>query len=278
MACRGGAGEGDGRVNRTSGQVASAARVSVNDADLEPTTIAAFDAGRFHWEKQYDYSPDEYERHCRRYLWNYRSLLDLPRTARVLEIGCGGGFFLHFLRRAGYNCCIGIDLDPVAIEACNRNVTSEAFCADAETFLRESADKFDLIVSNHVVEHFPRVRALELLRAMNRSLSARGGICITTPNAMTPWAGFHLYNDPTHCRLYTPQTLEELLQAGLKRISICGEGPAPYDALTLARYLVWRIRRRWLFLQFATDVGVGRHKRIQPIFEQGLIARGYRND
>jgi 2-polyprenyl-3-methyl-5-hydroxy-6-metoxy-1,4-benzoquinol methylase len=250
---------------------------SISDASSSSTTAGVLDAGQFHWAQQYDYSPSEYERRRRRYLWNYRLLLDLPRTSKILDIGCGGGFFLNFLQKAGYKCCSGIDLDPVAIEACHRHVTDRAFCVDATTFLGESSEKFDLIVSNHVIEHFPRPRALELLCAMKARLSNDGGICITVPNAMTPWAGFHLYNDPTHVRLYTPQTLEELLlEAGLKRISVRGEGPAPYDVPTLGRYLLWRIRRRWLSFLFAVDVGAGRTKRIQLLFEQGLIARGHR--
>lgn len=246
----------------------------------EPESVASgeFEAGQFHWAHQYDYSPAEYERQRRRYLWNYRALLDLPRTAKVLEIGCGGGFFLHFLQKAGYTCT-GIDLDPAAIQACRQHVSDRVFCIDAETFLRESSEKFDLIVSNHVIEHIPRSRALSMLRATAARLSAGGEVCIATPNAMSPWAGFHLYNDPTHLRLYTPQTLEELLlDAGFKRISIRGEGPAPYDALTLTRYLLWKLRRRWLYALFAVDVGIGRKKRMQILFEQGLIAHGYRKD
>jgi 2-polyprenyl-3-methyl-5-hydroxy-6-metoxy-1,4-benzoquinol methylase len=247
------------------------------DLSLDAVVPDEFESGRFHWSQRYDYTPEEYERRRRRYAWNYRFLLALPRSAHVLEIGCGGGFFLHFLQRAGFTNCAGIDLDPSAVEACHRNVTQRVVQAEAKAFLRASREHFDLIVSNHVVEHMPRAAALSLLRASIAQLSPGGTICLATPNAMTPWSGFHLYDDPTHCCLYTPQSLEELLlEAGFERIEITGEGPVPYDVLTAARYLLWRIRRRWLHLLFAVDVGIGRTKRVKALFEQGLIARAHR--
>ena len=244
-----------------------------------PATVPEFAAGRFHWSRQYDYAPEEYERRSRRYSWNYRFLLELPRSRKVLEIGCGGGFFLHFLQQAGFLGCTGIDLDPAAIEACRRNVTDRAFCIEAQAFLHGSRIRFDLIVSNHVVEHMSRAHAVKLLSDLRESLAPGGAICVATPNAMSPWAGFHLYNDPTHCRLYTPETLEELLlEAGFSNVTIRGEGPAPYDVLTTVRYALWKIRRLWLSVLFAVDVGMGRNRRVKLLFEQGLIACGTRED
>jgi SAM-dependent methyltransferase len=244
-----------------------------------PPAISDSAAGRFHWARQYEYAPAEYERRSRRYSWNYRFLLELPRSSKVLEIGCGGGFFLHFLQQAGFLDCTGLDVDPAAIEACRRNVTERAFCMQAQSFFRESRMQFDLIVSNHVVEHMSRAHAVKLLSELRESLAPGGAICVATPNAMSPWAGFHLYNDPTHCRLYTPETLDELLlEAGFANITIRGEGPAPYDALTTVRYVLWKIRRLWLSFLFAVDVGVGRNKRVKLFFEQGLIADGTRGD
>jgi hypothetical protein len=96
---------------------------------------------------------------------------------------------------------------------------------------------------------------------------------------MTPWAGFHMYDDPTHDRLYTPSTLEGLLlEAGFHNIQLSGEGPAPYDLLTALRFGLWKIRSAWLDLSFAVDVGAGRHKRVKRIFEQALIARATKRE
>ena len=233
-----------------------------------------FDAGCFHWALQYEYTPAEYRRRALRYRWNYKFLLNLDKSARILEIGCGGGFFLHFLKAHGFFDCTGVDLDPAAVRACRANVTRQVFCEDPIQFLERSPAPFDLIVSNHVIEHLPRLEVLRLLHRVRHALAPGGQVCVTTPNAMSPWASFHLYNDPTHCHLYTPATLEELLlEAGYTEIELSGEGPAPYDSLTAARFALWKVRRAWLGLTFAIDVGVGRHRRVKRIFEQGIIGR-----
>ncbi|MDH7516685.1 MAG: methyltransferase domain-containing protein, partial [Bacteroidota bacterium] len=37
-------------------------------------------------------------------------LRDIPRHARILEIGCGSGEFLEYMRKKGYECIRGIDI------------------------------------------------------------------------------------------------------------------------------------------------------------------------
>jgi len=52
-----------------------------------------------------------------------RLLLDrhLPeRTARVLDVGCGTGHHLLFLKKLGYQDPAGMDFSPIAIDFCRK--------------------------------------------------------------------------------------------------------------------------------------------------------------
>ena len=50
------------------------------------------------------------------YRWYTKGWLDIPRSTRVLDIGCGSGQFLYFLRTEGFTNTVGIDVDVRQVE------------------------------------------------------------------------------------------------------------------------------------------------------------------
>ncbi len=233
---------------------------------------------RTHWNASYRYSKAEYERFARKYAFNYRNLLPADRNARILDIGCAGGYFLFFLRSENFRNITGVDSNPAAIEFCRQNVIETARVADAHDYLLANGGSFDVIVCNHLIEHFPFARSLDLCRRMHSALAPGGRVIVTVPNAMTPWSGYHLFHDATHDHLYTPETLTETLEiSGFSEVKVLPEGPVPYDALTLVRYVLWKLREAWLKAAFAIDVGIGRTVRTPKIMTQGLIGVGTRS-
>lgn len=139
-------------------------------------------------------------------------------------------------------------------------------------FLQSHIGQYDLIVSNHVIEHFTREESFEFLRRIYRSLRPRGRAIIATPNAMSPWACYHLFNDLTHDHFYTPESLRQaLLMSGFTAATIRPESPVPYDFLTGVRYFVWKIREFYIKAQFAVDVGAGRNMRTQLVVSPAII-------
>jgi SAM-dependent methyltransferase len=95
-----------------------------------------------------------------------------------LDIGCGAGSLLTSLRGPSFRST-GIDADSQAIEAsAAAHVHDDYICAD---FLNhEFSEPFDVVVLQHVLEHFPRDTGFEVLRRIE-SL-ARVLVYVETPH------------------------------------------------------------------------------------------------
>ncbi|MFT4210606.1 MAG: methyltransferase domain-containing protein [Microbacterium sp.] len=116
----------------------------------------------------------------------YRGILrpvlrDRPRAARVLDLGCGGGDVLARLAALAAADGIpaewvGADPDPRAIAVAQRRASSDVTfrCTDS-TALTERGERFDVVLSNHVLHH---LGDRELHRFAQDSLHLATGIVL----------------------------------------------------------------------------------------------------
>lgn len=124
----------------------------------------------------------------------------------VLELGCGGGQFLSACARHRPLLLMGTDLNREAMALSRRVAPAAAFALADAARLPFDDGSFDVIVAQHLIEHFERPD--ELLLEWRRVLSASGRIVIATPNAQHP--DTVLFDDPTHRRIYDTCTLRQL--------------------------------------------------------------------
>ena len=97
-------------------------------------------------------------------------------SGSVLEIGCADGRNVAAFSENGYDAC-GIDLSHTYVEFGKKRGLN-LFCCDAATFEKEGL-KFDLIVLNHVIEHFTDIsRELDIV---GRMLQPAGYLFISVP-------------------------------------------------------------------------------------------------
>jgi SAM-dependent methyltransferase len=154
---------------------------------------------------------------------NLTTYLPADRNAKILDIGCGWGQFLSWLKQKNYRNLEGIDVGSEQIEHC-RSIGLSAFRApDTILYLRENVETYDLVTLHHVIEHLPPANGLELLKAICRSLRPGGIAIIQTPNMSAVSAGFSRYIEITHVTGFTASSLHEaLLLAGFAQVTVVG--------------------------------------------------------
>lgn len=102
-------------------------------------------------------------------------LATLDRPARVLDLGCGGGDVIAQLaawaESDGFEVeWVGVDPDPRALEvALTRPAPARTtfLCADGADLLA-AGERFDLVLSNHVVHHLTQTELAEFVDQSRR--------------------------------------------------------------------------------------------------------------
>lgn len=192
--------------------------------------------------------------------------LPVARSARILEVGCGPGLLMQWLRREGYLSLHGFDVSPENVDLCRRAGLTEVVVGDVTRMdpLPWPAG-WDCILCWDVLEHVPAEQAVSVLSGLREQLAPGGRLLIQTPNMGSLFAVFYRYNDLTHETGYTETTLRIVLEAaGFQEIEI---GPA-------WRRVTWAGRVRELCLRLAHRGFWALHGRGAPrIASPNLLAR-----
>jgi 2-polyprenyl-3-methyl-5-hydroxy-6-metoxy-1,4-benzoquinol methylase len=188
-----------------------------------------------------------------------RGWLPVQREAAILELACGGGKFLHFLKQRGFTQVHGVDISPEQV-ALSRQVlgADQVTEGDAIAFLESHPGEFDLIVAMDLIEHFRKDECLCFLDACASALRPGGRLILQTPNAESPWGGHHRYNDFTHELGFNPNSILRLLSlAGLEKGQVREMGPVAHGLKSLIRWFLWRVLRRGLWAWNMVEIGNG---------------------
>ena len=177
-----------------------------------------------------------------------RICLPFLNGKRVLDIGCGPGYFLTFFAKNGATVT-GLDSSMGCISAARyyakeRNVLHKCnlILGDAREF--KSKEKFDLIFAKDIIEHLDRNE--DFVKSLWQHLKKGGVLVLSTQNSFSlnylieggykriikkekDWKGWDRY----HLGFYTPVSLKRLLKkAGFQIIRFYGAYHIPYRFLS----------------------------------------------
>ena len=179
------------------------------------------------------------------------SLSSYPATKKVLDAGCGSGYFLERLERAGY-AVTGIDISEEALTLARARVGSEVplfrHCLDEPPWPVVD-EVFDAVWSSEVIEHVYGV--YEYAAEANRVLRDGGHLILTTPyhgrlkNVVVALFYFdrHFNNlEGGHIRFFTRAALRTLLgRFGFAEVAFSTIGRVP--PLAKSMFVVYEKRR-----------------------------------
>lgn len=149
-------------------------------------------------------------------------LAHLPRRdARVLEIGCGKGYFLQVLKEHGFARVEGIDLSPANVAACRERFSLESVeVADAVPFLDARPGTYDVVFLKDILEHVEKHTLSDFAARLSRALAPGGRLIVQVPN-MHWVAGLHeRYMDLTHEVGFTRESLAQLLRLHFDAVEV----------------------------------------------------------
>jgi SAM-dependent methyltransferase len=214
-------------------------------------------------------SAEEFLRGRRAYLQSIiRKHFPSNRESRVLDIGCGHGALLYFLRREGFNNLRGTDGSREQVELSRRLEITGVELGEGEEFLRACAgESVDVVALFDVLEHLTRQEAFELVLEVRRVLSP-GGLCIGhVPNAGGIFGSLIRYGDLTHEQAFTAASIRQMFGAlGFSETRCFEDKPVVHGVTSLGRRVLWELGTAPFRLLYSAETGG-----TGPILSQNLL-------
>lgn len=155
-----------------------------------------------------------------RYLLKY-----LPsRDQKVVDIGCGFGQTLLYLKNNGYNNILGIDINQYSLSRLDQNdIKSYNNNEDLyfDQYSQSQTSAANLIIMQHVLEHLEKDKIIHTLKNVRNMLTSDGALFVSVPNAQSHTGCYWAYEDFTHNCLFTAGSLLYVLRAaGFSKVHI----------------------------------------------------------
>jgi len=146
------------------------------------------------------------------YRANFLRHLPGEKSARILVVSCGPGYFVKLLQDEGYTQVSGIDSDPQKIRYAEQKRLN---CRVAEAFpyLAESNESWDMIVCEQELNHLTKGEMMEFLELCKPRLADGGELIVYGLNGANPITGAEaLAQNFDHFNTFTEYSLKQLLE------------------------------------------------------------------
>jgi 2-polyprenyl-3-methyl-5-hydroxy-6-metoxy-1,4-benzoquinol methylase len=158
------------------------------------------------------------------YKENYTVFLPKDKGARILDIGCGAGQFLFFLKALGYENIEGCDIGEKQIRLVTDMGIKGTVISNINEFLNRKTNYYDFIFMGQVIEHLRKEELILELRNIFNSMKEGGVFLFSTPNMCCISGLYQRYIDITHEIGFTERSVHQLMQiVGFKKIHVLGD-------------------------------------------------------
>ena len=183
--------------------------------------------------------------------------IPLDRDAVIVDIGCGAGSFLHFLRELGYRNVFGVDISPEQVALAREAGLECVEEGEAVDYLTVRQCSFDVVVAIDVIEHLTRFEAVKFLGAARDALRPGGRVVLHTLNASAPFFGRIRYGDITHETAFNRVSLDQVFRAvGLVPVGFTPTHPTGRFPLRVFRRAIVALYQTLFRLYLAAETGV----------------------
>jgi len=199
------------------------------------------------------------QRKFKAFRYYFRDWLPHDLEAPIIDVGCGAGYFLAFLKYLGYRNICGVDISQEQVEFAKEKVPEAIIIKEnILNFLSKFTNEYNLITAIDFIEHLKKSEVIDFFELCHSALKSGGQIILQTPNMETPWGTCHRYGDFTHEIGLGPNSLKKIMTlTGFKKIEEreCGPIPFGYSLTSTIRYILWQIIR--MKLQFYNLIEMG---------------------
>lgn len=169
-----------------------------------------------------------------------KEISHLPKSSAIIDIGCGSGIMLEFLKEEGFDNLYGIDISEQQIEiAKNRGLQVEAL--DFFSLLKSNSKKFDIVFAMDIIEHLYKEELFDFFIGVDKLLNENGLFFIHTPNGDGLFPNHIIYGDLTHLTIFNSNSLGQILRlSGFNSLRFRETGPSAKDFIGLIRFVLWK--------------------------------------
>ncbi len=188
---------------------------------------------------------------------NIKANLPQNKEARILDLGCGFGRFLKYLKDNGYKNVYGVEIGKEQ----NQFLKDKGFNiiqSDILEYLKNTNEKFDFITLFDILEHFTKSEIVELLPLLKNILNDNGVLIVRVPNGEAMFKGGIMYGDFTHETFFTAKSLKQIFNLfGFSKVDVYPTYPIKHGLKSAIRYYGYK------FYEIIYKVGL--------IFEMGGV-------
>ena len=160
--------------------------------------------------KSYDRA--SYEEAISAYRKRFLPFMPSVKNVNIIDLGCGQGYLLNWLKHEGYTNIKGVDISSEQIEFCKKHIHEPVVCIEAETYLSQTKEKYDIIFLTDVLELVPQDEVLGLLSEIYNHLNPKGRFFVQVPNMGNPFNLDARYCEFFHRNGFTAGSLKQALE------------------------------------------------------------------